>query len=79
MTGAPATGKARTGGPAPAGGLHCAPDMETIDDFQTRMRELYGARDRERGLARTFAWSTEECGELSTLRFLPLRVPALTG
>jgi NTP pyrophosphatase (non-canonical NTP hydrolase) len=33
------------------------------------MRELYGARDAERGLARSFAWFTEECGELSRALF----------
>ena len=33
------------------------------------MRALYGARDRERGAARTFAWFTEECGELSRAVF----------
>lgn len=40
-----------------------------IADFQTSMRALYGDRDRERGLARTFAWFTEECGELSRALF----------
>ena len=40
-----------------------------IADFQTQMRTLYGDRDRERGLARTFAWFTEECGELSRALF----------
>jgi NTP pyrophosphatase (non-canonical NTP hydrolase) len=33
------------------------------------MRRLYGARDRERGLERTFAWFVEECGELSRALF----------
>lgn len=37
--------------------------------FQGQMRALYGARDRERGLARTFAWFAEECGELSRALF----------
>lgn len=40
-----------------------------LQDFQARMRTLYGERDRERGLARTFAWFTEECGELSRALF----------
>jgi NTP pyrophosphatase (non-canonical NTP hydrolase) len=40
-----------------------------LAEFQGRMRTLYGARDRERGLARTFAWFTEECGELSRALF----------
>lgn len=43
--------------------------MTNLDDFQARMRALYGERDRERGLARTFAWFTEECGELSRALF----------
>lgn len=33
------------------------------------MRALYGTRDRARGTARTFAWFTEECGELSRAIF----------
>ena len=40
-----------------------------IAAFQKQMRTLYGDRDRERGLARTFAWFTEECGELSRALF----------
>ena len=40
-----------------------------IAAFQSQMRTLYGERDRERGLARTFAWFTEECGELSRALF----------
>ncbi|HUH07265.1 MAG TPA: MazG nucleotide pyrophosphohydrolase domain-containing protein [Egibacteraceae bacterium] len=40
-----------------------------IRDFQAQMRALYGERDRQRGLARTFAWFTEECGELSRALF----------
>jgi NTP pyrophosphatase (non-canonical NTP hydrolase) len=37
--------------------------------FQEQMRTLYGERDAQRGLARTFAWFTEECGELSRALF----------
>jgi NTP pyrophosphatase (non-canonical NTP hydrolase) len=37
--------------------------------FQDQMRALYGERDRRRGLARSFAWFTEECGELSRALF----------
>jgi NTP pyrophosphatase (non-canonical NTP hydrolase) len=37
--------------------------------FQAQMHRLYGARDRERGLERTFAWFVEECGELSRALF----------
>ena len=37
--------------------------------FQQQMRHLYGERDRARGLARSFAWFTEECGELSRALF----------
>lgn len=40
-----------------------------IRQFQNQMNVLYGERDRERGLARTFAWFTEECGELSRALF----------
>lgn len=40
-----------------------------IADFQQQMAALYAARDAERGLARTFAWFTEECGELSRAIF----------
>ncbi len=40
-----------------------------LTDFQRQMRDLYGERDAERGLARTFAWFTEECGELSRALF----------
>ncbi|CAN5407945.1 MazG nucleotide pyrophosphohydrolase domain-containing protein [soil metagenome] len=47
------------------------PSQAAMDlaDFQTQMRALYGDRDRGRGLARTFAWFTEECGELSRALF----------
>jgi NTP pyrophosphatase (non-canonical NTP hydrolase) len=40
-----------------------------LGDFQDQMRVLYGERDAARGLARTFAWFTEECGELSRALF----------
>jgi NTP pyrophosphatase (non-canonical NTP hydrolase) len=40
-----------------------------IAAFQAQMRTLYGERDRRRGTARTFAWFTEECGELSRAVF----------
>ena len=40
-----------------------------IARFQTLMRETYGARDRDRGLERTFAWLVEEVGELSRALF----------
>ena len=40
-----------------------------LAQFQHQMQTLYGDRDRERGLARTFAWFTEECGELSRALF----------
>jgi NTP pyrophosphatase (non-canonical NTP hydrolase) len=43
--------------------------LVNLSEFQAQMRALYGARDRERGLARTFAWFTEECGELSRAVF----------
>ena len=34
-------------------------------EFQDRIERIYGARDRERGLAETFMWFAEEVGELS--------------
>jgi NTP pyrophosphatase (non-canonical NTP hydrolase) len=37
--------------------------------FQQQMRTLYGERDAARGLARTYAWFGEECGELSRALF----------
>lgn len=40
-----------------------------IAAFQQQMRATYGTRDRARGTARTFAWFTEECGELSRAVF----------
>jgi NTP pyrophosphatase (non-canonical NTP hydrolase) len=40
-----------------------------ISDFQHQMRTLYGERDADRGLARSFAWFTEEVGELSRALF----------
>jgi NTP pyrophosphatase (non-canonical NTP hydrolase) len=36
-----------------------------LRDFQRRIEAVYGARDRERGLAATFLWLVEEVGELS--------------
>lgn len=40
-----------------------------LADFQRQMRALYGERDAARGLARTYAWFSEECGELSRALF----------
>lgn len=37
----------------------------TIAEFQRRIDELYGRKDRSRGLEGTFMWFTEEVGELS--------------
>lgn len=48
--------------------VDCAADMD-LGEFQEHMRVLYGDRDRERGLARSFAWFAEECGELSRALF----------
>lgn len=36
-----------------------------IGQFQQQIEQIYLARDRERGAARTFAWLVEEVGELS--------------
>jgi NTP pyrophosphatase (non-canonical NTP hydrolase) len=40
-----------------------------LRSFQDQMVALYGDRDAERGLARTWAWFTEEVGELSRALF----------
>lgn len=40
-----------------------------LSELQQQMARLYGQRDAERGLARSFAWFTEECGELSRALF----------
>ncbi|MFO0879115.1 MAG: MazG nucleotide pyrophosphohydrolase domain-containing protein [Gemmataceae bacterium] len=37
----------------------------TLAEFQTRIRELYGAKDARRGVEGTFMWFMEEVGELS--------------
>ena len=36
-----------------------------IGKFQELMDEIYGVRDRERGLSATVAWLAEEVGELA--------------
>ncbi len=36
-----------------------------IREFQQQIEELYGTRDRERGLYKSFSWLVEEMGELS--------------
>jgi NTP pyrophosphatase (non-canonical NTP hydrolase) len=36
-----------------------------IAAFQSLMNDLYGERDRERGIAATVAWLCEELGELA--------------
>ncbi len=37
----------------------------TIKQFQQTIEELYGERDADRGLERTFMWLVEEVGELA--------------
>jgi NTP pyrophosphatase (non-canonical NTP hydrolase) len=37
----------------------------TLREFQTRIDATYGARDRARGIDRTFRWLIEEVGELA--------------
>jgi NTP pyrophosphatase (non-canonical NTP hydrolase) len=37
----------------------------TLDDFQTLIDRMYGAKDRERGATATFLWLSEEVGELA--------------
>jgi NTP pyrophosphatase (non-canonical NTP hydrolase) len=36
-----------------------------LDDFQSTMRQIYLARDEQRGVDGTFRWLTEELGELA--------------
>lgn len=36
-----------------------------VAELQDLMRQLYGVKDTERGLAATVAWLTEEVGELA--------------
>jgi NTP pyrophosphatase (non-canonical NTP hydrolase) len=36
-----------------------------IEEFQRAIEEIYGRRDRERGLAGTHMWFCEEVGELT--------------
>lgn len=36
-----------------------------LGELQTQMNNLYGPKDRERGLAATVAWLAEEVGELA--------------
>lgn len=36
-----------------------------LAEFQTLMDDLYGEKDRERGLPSTVAWLAEEVGELA--------------
>jgi NTP pyrophosphatase (non-canonical NTP hydrolase) len=36
-----------------------------IREFQDLMREIYGEKDRERGVTATIAWLAEELGELA--------------
>ncbi len=43
--------------------------IEGIAAFQQQMVEVYGERDAGRGLERSFAWFTEEVGELSRALF----------
>lgn len=37
-----------------------------IRDFQKLIDQMYSARDRERGAAKTFLWFAEEVGELAS-------------
>lgn len=39
--------------------------IETLTDLQRQMDDLYGARDRARGVPATVAWVAEEVGELA--------------
>ena len=37
----------------------------TLDEFQQFIEKMYSAKDRERGVAGTFLWLSEEIGELA--------------
>ncbi len=47
-----------------SGGDDRTPDYG-IAEFQRRIAEIYGERDRTRGVAGTFVWFVEEVGELA--------------
>ena len=36
-----------------------------ISEFQTHIEDVYGEKDRERGIAMSVAWLAEEIGELA--------------
>ncbi len=38
----------------------------SVADFQTFIEQRYGAKDRERGVSKTFLWFMEEVGELAS-------------
>jgi NTP pyrophosphatase (non-canonical NTP hydrolase) len=38
----------------------------TLNQFQQLIRNIYGAKDQQRGVEGTFMWFIEEVGELST-------------
>src|SRR5262249_19001563 len=38
----------------------------TLDDVQRLIRDIYGAKDRRRGIEGTFLWFMQEVGELAT-------------
>ena len=50
--------------PSLAGGCNGENGMK-LSEFQRRIEDIYGAKDRERGMERTFMWFAEEVGELS--------------
>lgn len=41
------------------------PDPRTLAGFQRTIEDLYGSRDRSRGVDGTFLWFVEEVGELA--------------
>ena len=46
-------------------GADPAPAPLTLQAFQAKIEELYGPRDRARGVDGTFIWFVEEVGELA--------------
>jgi NTP pyrophosphatase (non-canonical NTP hydrolase) len=51
--------------PAPTAPPAAGAERRSLAEFQRAIADIFGARDRARGLARNFMWFTEEVGELS--------------
>jgi len=54
------------------------PEPRSLQDWQRRIDQLFGAKDRQRGIPGNFMWFLEEVGELSAaLRAEPLEAQRL--